>query len=658
MRPRATSPSTFGAGEHTIDLLLIAVRTLHYAATASLVGTFTFWCLVARPAFRQTGTASALEARLDRSFVALAWASLLLALVSGVAWLIVVASQMSGAPIDAVLSQGVVGIVLRQTQFGEDWALRGAFIIVLAACLVAQRRRGKRVARWIALAISAAFIATLAWAGHGAVAGELPFDFLHLPADLLHLLAAGAWLGALVPLGVLLAKARRDGSLESLATAQRATARFSTLGVTCVATLLVTGVVNTWFLAGTIPALIGTPYGQLLLVKVAVFVGMIAIANLNRSRIMPRLGHTAVVRQLARNVLMEASLGVLVLAIVGIIGILPPGLHTEPRWPLPFRFDLAEIAVGARKALDIAAILFALCVASVAIAVAWKHYRAAFGFTAALLVCGGVAGTALQPSVVRAYPTSYYASTKPYAAPSVARGAPLYFANCAACHGADGRGDGLAAANLPIRPADLTAEHLFAHKVGDIFWWVSYGRDKGVMPGFAHSLSPELRWDLVNFVLARAAGVQTNAMGSQVATAAAPLLPDFAFEQRGRQKTLNQTLKAGPVLLVLFTSPAQQARFAHLAAAGLSVIAVEIDRPTENAPPPVVEVSGDVRSTLALFHAPKDGRETELMLDRNGSVRARWTTSGGLADTNTLLADAVRVANIPVAAANHAGHGG
>jgi hypothetical protein len=61
---------------------------------------------------------------------------------------------------------------------------------------------------------------------------------------------------------------------------------------------------------------------------------------------------------------------------------------------------------------------------------------------------------------------------------------------------------------------------------------------------------------------------------------------------------------------------------------------------------------------LALFRSHADGGETELMLDRGAGVRARWTTSGkgGLPESAALLADAVRVASIPVAAANHAGH--
>jgi putative copper resistance protein D len=210
----------------------------------------------------------------------------------------------------------------------------------------------------------------------------------------------------------------------------------------------------------------------------------------------------------------------------------------------------------------------------------------------------------------------------------------------------------------------LTEPHLFAHKVGDIFWWVSYGRDNGVMPGFADKLTPDQRWDLINFLLARAAGVLTGEVGPQISTTAAPPLPDFAFERNGAQNTLSQTLKSGPVLLVLFAARTPRARFEQLARleprlapAGLHVVAVALDRSTPKVPS-IVEVSDDVRAALGLFRSRGDGGETELMLDRGSNVRARWTASGtpGLADTAALLRDAVRVAKIPVAAANHAGH--
>jgi putative copper export protein/mono/diheme cytochrome c family protein len=628
--------------------------------------------LVSGPAFARAAVVQGLQSRLDRRLLALAWSSLLVAIVTGAAWLVVIGSQMSGMPLTGVVQSGVVKVVLTQTRFGEDWLIRAALVVVLAVCLAVQSHTRRQVSGWIGLLAAAAFMASLAWAGHGAAGEQVPFDVLHLPADILHLLASGAWLGALLPLALMLSAVGRDGSAEEVAVAQAATLRFSTIALASVGTLLVTGIVNTWFLAGTIPALVGTQYGQLLLVKVLLFATMIAVASRNRRRFIPALTAIAsdaairlrAVRQLRSNVSIEASIGIFVLAIVGIMGILPPGLHTEPQWPFPLQIDLSEIAARAQTVVDVIAIVVALCFAAMAFAAQKKRYRVFAVSVAGVILFGIIGWVALRPAIVRAYPTTYYASTQPYSAPSVARGAPLFAANCVVCHGAGGRGDGPLADKLSVRPADLTEPHLFAHKIGDIFWWVSYGSDNRVMPGFANKLSPDQRWDLINFVLARTAGVLTAKTSSQVTTTAAPPLPDFAFEQNGAQNTLSQTLKSGPVLIVLFAAQPQRARLeqltglqARLAAAGLHIVAVGLGPSVSNAPL-VAQVSDDVRATLALFRSGTDGGETELMLDRNASVRARWTASeaGGLADPSTLLADAVRVASIPVAAANHAGH--
>ena len=637
-----------------------------------LEGVFVFWVLIGWPAFRGAQAAEGLRTRSDRRLFALAWWSLAAAFVTGGLWLFILGSQMSGMPMSAVLPSGVVRIVLLQTHFGEAWLLRLGLLLVLAACLLVQRFTRNQVPAAIGALMSAAFMASLAWAGHGAAAEQIPFDAIHLPADILHLLATGVWLGGLVPLSFLLVEARRDGGADAVSVAQAATLRFSTLALASVATLLVTGIANTWFLAGTIAALIGTLYGQLLLVKVALFLIMIVVASRNRRRFIPLMTDVAgaaadrllAIAQLRRNVLTEAATGVLVLAIVGIIGILPPGLHTEPNWPLPFRLDFSELAPRVQTVLDVAVLALVTCVAICAF-MAWRRrQRLVAASVAGVVVFAVVGSVAARPGIVRAYPTSYYASTQPYSAPSVARGAPLFAANCTPCHGVDGRGDGPLAASLPARPADLTEPHLFAHKIGDLYWWVSNGSDNHVMPGFAGKLTSDQRWDTINFVFARNAGIIAEKATSQISTAAAPPLPDFAFEQSGGQNTLSQTLKKGPALLVLFSTRPPAARLRQLAAweprlsaAGLQIIAVGLGSSATKAPL-AVDVSDDVRSMLGLFTNSGDGGETELMLDRNGSVRARWTANGkgGLADASTLLSDTVLVARIPVAAVNHAGH--
>jgi hypothetical protein len=101
---------------------------------------------------------------------------------------------------------------------------------------------------------------------------------------------------------------------------------------------------------------------------------------------------------------------------------------------------------------------------------------------------------------------------------------------------------------------------------------------------------------------------------------------------------------------------------ARLAAGGLQVVTVSLDEPEGRAADDLCHsnlVSADVRATLSLFRSPDDGGETELMLDRNGDVRARWTARqpSGPPDSGTLIAEAARAARFAVTAPSHAGHG-
>jgi putative copper resistance protein D len=97
-----------------------------------------------------------------------------------------------------------------------------------------------------------------------------------------------------------------------------------------------TGAVNTWVLAGSVPALVDTDYGRLLLVKVALFLVMLSFGAINRLRLTPHLAHAAsasaaanALRQIERNSLIEAGLAAIIIAIVGLLGTLPPGLEDQ-----------------------------------------------------------------------------------------------------------------------------------------------------------------------------------------------------------------------------------------------------------------------------------------------------------------------------------------
>jgi mono/diheme cytochrome c family protein len=118
---------------------------------------------------------------------------------------------------------------------------------------------------------------------------------------------------------------------------------------------------------------------------------------------------------------------------------------------------------------------------------------------------------------VPAYPTSFYRSPTGFTSASVVRGSELFRQNCTACHGREGRGDGPMAKSLAIPPADLTAEHLFAHSDGELFWWLSQGMegpDGGlVMPGFGDRMGEDDRWNLIDYIRAHNAGVAVTPQG-------------------------------------------------------------------------------------------------------------------------------------------------
>ena len=136
--------------------------------------------------------------------------------------------------------------------------------------------------------LSALLLASLAWLGH-AVGEEGRDHLIHLAADVVHLLAAGAWLGGLPMLALLFHRALAGAIVEAQVVVQEATRRFSVMGLFAVGALLATGVVNTWYLAGSLPALLGTDYGRWLLVKIGLFAAMVATAAVNRQVLTPRL---------------------------------------------------------------------------------------------------------------------------------------------------------------------------------------------------------------------------------------------------------------------------------------------------------------------------------------------------------------------------------
>src|SRR6266404_9954712 len=97
---------------------------------------------------------------------------------------------------------------------------------------------------------------------------------------------------------------------------------------------------------------------------------------------------------------------------------------------------------------------------------------------------------ALADALLAAYPIP----TAPLDPPDLARGARIYAANCAGCHGAGGHGDGPAGVRLQPRPVDFTDRTRAAERsVLSLYQTITHGISGTAMPGFPQ-LSTADRW--------------------------------------------------------------------------------------------------------------------------------------------------------------------
>jgi putative copper resistance protein D len=299
-----------------METALTLVRAAHFAAVIMLFGQFAYAYAVAP------------DGRLPRRFRVTLATNLAVAVLSAVAWLLLEASSMSGLPLARAWQEGAVGTVLRETHFGNVCVARLAVAILVGIAGFAMNPADRPVVRAICAVGALAILASLAACGHAAASSGAQ-GAIRLTADALHLVAAGAWLGALIPFAALLKRSAHDP--HGLDAASRAARRFSTLGIASVAVIVFTGIVNTRYTVQTIAGLTGSRYGLELLVKLAIFTAMLSLAAANRWRLTPRITTAsegpAALRALRVTTLAEIALGFAIVAIVGNLGITMPPQH-------------------------------------------------------------------------------------------------------------------------------------------------------------------------------------------------------------------------------------------------------------------------------------------------------------------------------------------
>ncbi len=297
---------------------LVAVRLALYADLGLLFGL---------PAFllstRQGATLRGMF-RLAPVIALLAGLGLVLSLLG----FAIIAAQMSGTTLGR-LDPSIAATLLAQTALGWSLIVRiAALVLAFGLALLARAEPAKT---GLLAGCGAVAVATLAWSGHGA-ADVGAVGMLRLGSDIVHLLAASAWIGALALL-LALVSPRGPAARARVVAAHEALAGFSRTGTVIVGLIVATGLLNGAFTVGVdnLAALPGSLYGQLLLAKLLLFAAMLGCAALNRFRLTPALHaargagqEAAALAHLRRSVAIETALAVLVLALVAWLGRLEP----------------------------------------------------------------------------------------------------------------------------------------------------------------------------------------------------------------------------------------------------------------------------------------------------------------------------------------------
>lgn len=109
---------------------------------------------------------------------------------------------------------------------------------------------------------------------------------------------------------------------------------------------------------------------------------------------------------------------------------------------------------------------------------------------------------------------------------SIERGAAAYQANCIACHGVTGRGDGPNANDFVPAAADFTTAHAKAHLDAEFFNWIKNGKPPTAMPAWGDRLSDDQIWDVVNYLREIQRTSEVPAASSVASPVASPLPGD------------------------------------------------------------------------------------------------------------------------------------
>jgi copper transport protein len=256
-----------GNGTRTVGVLFAIARSIEYAGIALLIGAAVFAAAI-RPHGRRRTRADALV-----------WVGWILLFGATVAGLLLQGPYAGARPLTDAFRSSVVRAVL-ETRYGHLAEVRLVLLLAVLPLILVVRKTWRPRWWWWVLAtpLGLAIAATPGLAGHAATG---TFVDLAIPFDTLHVVAMSLWLGGLACLALMVIDRDPD--------ARRSADNFSPVALTSVIVIVATGTFAAWREVGwSVDAFRHTSFGRILLVKIAVFIVLLALAAWSRRIIRAR----------------------------------------------------------------------------------------------------------------------------------------------------------------------------------------------------------------------------------------------------------------------------------------------------------------------------------------------------------------------------------
>jgi copper transport protein len=310
-------------------------KWLLYLAAAALIGGLLFRLAVWDPAQRAAGVSWGDPSPPD---VPITTSSLFMLLAVSLFSLLLEAGQASGVGI-AVPWSSSLSTMLFTTRSGAIWLTR---LLVMVAMVALVGKSPTTLRRWSSVGLGVIFLLTISLGSHAASDSQ---PLLPVSADLLHLTAACAWLGGLMSFVSGMWRARQSEAGARTRLTSELIPRFSSLALTSVGCLTLSGLYSAFLRVGTLTALTQTLYGRILIAKCLIVLAMITLGAVNLLIITPAMrraaglarGDPGLVDRFQRIITSEVTLGTALFLSVGLLTSAPParvttessGLHAK-----------------------------------------------------------------------------------------------------------------------------------------------------------------------------------------------------------------------------------------------------------------------------------------------------------------------------------------